>query len=148
MSEFQNQIMSAFGAQAALTFGMGAYALMLRGRLISAKPEILNIKTRATRGRVFEEIDGPADNFMNLFEVPTIFFAWAGILVAAPAAVTNVSQVDVGLAWTFVALRSIHSAYQATRGRVLHRFYAYAASSAVLAGAVAKLVLSYRAVAP
>jgi len=139
--------MAAFGAQTALTFAVGGYSLMLRGRLIARKPEIFEIKTRAARGRVFEAIDAPADNFVNLLEVPTIFFAWAGILVAAPSAVTNVSQLDVGLAWAFVALRVVHSAYQVSHGRVLHRFYAYAASSLILAGGVAKLAWNYRALA-
>ncbi|HNR92928.1 MAG TPA: MAPEG family protein [Dokdonella sp.] len=69
-----------------------------------------------------------ADNFRNLFELPVLF------LVAALAALATqvVDAVLVGLAWTFVALRAVHSLVHCSYNRVMHRFIAYLLSSLVL----------------
>ena len=66
-----------------------------------------------------------ADNFRNLFEVPVLFYAVVPLLVLAQA----VSGAAVALAWAFVALRALHSAIHLSYNRVVHRFYAYAAST-------------------
>jgi hypothetical protein len=66
-----------------------------------------------------------ADNFRNLFEVPVLFYAVVPLLVLAHA----VTGAEVALAWTYVALRALHSAIHVTYNRVVHRFLAYAAST-------------------
>lgn len=71
---------------------------------------------------------GPADNFMNLFEMPVLFYVLMVLLY-----VTNLGDsLYLSLASSFVALRCAHSAIHVTYNRVMHRFLAYAASSAVL----------------
>ena len=40
--------------------------------------------------------------------------------------------VVLALAWTFVALRVLHSAIHCSYNKVMHRFYAYVAGGAVL----------------
>ncbi len=69
-----------------------------------------------------------ADNYNHLMEQPTIFYAVAlAIAVSGEAA-----AVDVGLAWGYVALRIVHSIWQATRNVVMIRFYIFLAASALL----------------
>ena len=69
-----------------------------------------------------------ADNFRNLFELPVLFYL--ALVVAALTA--QVHAATLGLAWTFVALRVLHSWIHCTYNRVKHRFHAFAASSLVL----------------
>jgi len=66
-----------------------------------------------------------ADNFRNLFEVPVLFYAVVPLLVLAGA----VTPTAVLLAWTYVALRALHSVIHLSYNRVVHRFCAYAAST-------------------
>lgn len=69
-----------------------------------------------------------ADNFRNLFELPVLFYA--ALIVAA---VTDSGAAPLpALAWTFVALRALHSLIQCTYNRVMHRFTAYIAGGVVL----------------
>jgi hypothetical protein len=59
-----------------------------------------------------------ADNLRNLFELPVLFFA----VCLALAVMDLVTLLQLGLAWTFVALRTAHSLIQTTYNRVMHRF--------------------------
>ena len=69
-----------------------------------------------------------ADNFRNLFELPVLFY-----LALTVAATTGLGDgVVLALAWTFVALRVLHSAIHCGYNRVMHRFAAYAAGATVL----------------
>lgn len=69
-----------------------------------------------------------ADNFRNLFELPVLFYVALGVAWAVGAA----DRPTLALAWLFVALRCAHSAIHCGYNRVMHRFAAYAAGSAVL----------------
>jgi hypothetical protein len=69
-----------------------------------------------------------SDNFMNLFEVPVLFYA----LVLATVAAGLSDGLLLGLAWAFVALRAVHSLIQCSYNRVMHRFTAYALATVVL----------------
>jgi len=89
-------------------------------------------KARHTRGNAWDalpsEVRQIADNYNHLMEQPTIFYALAlGIAVAGIA-----GPVDVGLAWAYVAIRIVHSIWQATRNKVSTRFYLFVASTLVL----------------
>ena len=69
-----------------------------------------------------------ADNFRNLFELPVLFFA-----ACLALAVTGLgSPLLVGFAWAYVALRAVHSFIHITYNRVVHRFFAYTASTLCL----------------
>ena len=81
------------------------------------------------------EVRWKADNYNNLLEQPTIFYA-----VAFTLAFLNVgSNVNAGLAWLYVALRIAHSLVQALVNKVMIRFALFAAASVVL------LVMAFRA---
>jgi hypothetical protein len=69
-----------------------------------------------------------ADNYRNLFEMPVLFYL--ALLVAAIAGL--VTPLSLGLAWTYAALRVVHSAIHCGYNRVRHRFYAFLASNVVL----------------
>ncbi|BAK67120.1 hypothetical protein SLG_24450 [Sphingobium sp. SYK-6] len=56
------------------------------------------------------EINWPAHNYAHLMEQPTIFYA----TVLALAVLGQGSPLNVGLAWSYVALRVVHSIWQAT----------------------------------
>jgi hypothetical protein len=69
-----------------------------------------------------------ADNFTNLFEVPVLFY-----LALIVAFLTQQATLLVlGLAWTFVAGRVLHSLIQCTYNKVMHRFTVYSLSTCVV----------------
>jgi hypothetical protein len=75
-----------------------------------------------------ERVQAPANCFKNLFEVPVIFYA----LTAFVAAMAVGDPVFVNMAWAFVGLRALQACVHCTYNRVMHRFYAYFASSLIL----------------
>jgi hypothetical protein len=99
-------------------------------------PAILNSKMRLDpnlpRGQQMNELPAPvrwkADNYNHLFEQPTLFYAVALVLALA----RDNSNLALGLAWVYVALRVVHSVWQAQVNVIPIRFYLFAASSLVL----------------
>ena len=74
------------------------------------------------------EVRWKADNYNNLLEQPTIFYA-----VALTLALLNAgSGLNAGLAWLYVALRIAHSLVQVLMNKVMIRFALFAAASIVL----------------
>jgi hypothetical protein len=74
------------------------------------------------------EVRWKADNYNNLLEQPTIFYA-----VALTLALLNAGTgLNAGLAWAYVALRIAHSVVQALLNEVMVRFALFAAASLVL----------------
>lgn len=69
-----------------------------------------------------------ADNFRNLFELPVLFYL--ALVVAALTGQTGAAVL--ALAWSFVALRVLHSAIHCSYNKVMHRFQAYLAGGIVL----------------
>lgn len=67
-------------------------------------------------------------NYMNLFELPVLFYV--GCLVAVVADAETPALVAIG--WAYVAFRIVHSVIHVTYNHVMHRFYAFAASNAAL----------------
>jgi hypothetical protein len=81
------------------------------------------------------EVRWKADNYNNLMEQPTLFYAVALTLAMLPAD----SGLNAGLAWAYVVLRVAHSLVQATINVVILRFALFMAGTLVL------LALSARA---
>lgn len=67
-------------------------------------------------------------NYMNLLEFPVLYYV--GCLLAHVAA--EVTPTMVALAWTYVALRGLHSLIHLTYNGVAHRAFAFGASNGVL----------------
>ncbi len=93
---------------------------------------------RLARGayKVGESPDVPSDvrlpgrNFVNLFEMPVLFY----VLCLALYMTHNVSETPLVLAWIYVALRIVHSLIHVTYNKIMHRFFVYALSSFLLLG--------------
>jgi hypothetical protein len=77
-----------------------------------------------------------AENFRNLFEVPVLFY----VLCAALVLTGGSTPGFVTAAWTYVALRAVHSLIHVTYNRVTHRFLVYVASTLLLFGMWAAFV--------
>jgi hypothetical protein len=74
------------------------------------------------------ELAAVSRNVINLYEMPTLFYAGTAIAVAAGQS----GAILVGLGWTYFALRCLHTAIHVTSNKVLWRFRAFAASWLVL----------------
>jgi len=69
-----------------------------------------------------------ADNYNHLMEQPTLFYATALVL----ALLGQGDPINLGLAWTYVALRVVHSLVQALVNVIVLRFAVFMAASVVL----------------
>jgi len=79
--------------------------------------------------RVPGAVSLPNRNFMNLLELPMLFYVvCVGLYVTL-----SVDAAAVILAWLYFALRVAHSLVHLTYNNVFHRLGAYAASGVVLA---------------
>lgn len=76
----------------------------------------------------FRPVEMPANNLANLFEMPVLYFALVPLLLITHQA----GQVQVMLAWVYVALRALHSFVHIGPKKVQPRFMVYLASCAVL----------------
>lgn len=75
------------------------------------------------------DVNNPADNLRNLFEIPVLFYILALYLFVT-------KQVDSGYvnaAWVFFIFRGLHSFIHCTYNTIMHRFYAYLFSSGAVA---------------
>lgn len=70
----------------------------------------------------------PNRNYMNLLELPVLFYVAGVLLLVSPCT----SLTAIYLAWLYVGLRIVHSVIHLTYNKVLHRLAAFAASNAVL----------------
>jgi hypothetical protein len=70
----------------------------------------------------------PNRNYMNLLELPVLFYVACVVLYVT----AKVDAVSLVLAWGFVALRIAHSAVHLTYNRVVHRLNVFALSTVVL----------------
>jgi hypothetical protein len=70
----------------------------------------------------------PNRNYMNLLELPVLFY-----VVCLLIYVTEItSQTMLTVAWSYVALRVLHSAIHLTYNHVIHRLVVFAASNFLL----------------
>jgi hypothetical protein len=78
------------------------------------------------------EVMWVSDNYNHLMEQPTIFYA---ATIAAQIA-GQADAINIGLAWTYVALRGVHSLIQCTVNIVMLRFAVFTLSTIALAALV------------
>ena len=97
----------------------------------AAKIDPAKIKGRETHGQ-FEKLPPKvhwvADNYNHLHEQPVIFYA----LCVYSHLVGVDDQLNVGLAWAYVALRVVHSLIQVTTNYVPARFGVFMLGSLTL----------------
>lgn len=86
------------------------------------------LSTRAQVQQLLTDSAAPANNFMNLLEMPVLFYL--AVLLSLVLLVQD--QLLVMLAWTYVGLRYLHSLIHCTYNKVMHRFQVYFLSCLVL----------------
>jgi hypothetical protein len=79
-------------------------------------------------GRLPPAVRWKADNYNNLMEQPTLFYAVALTLALLGAD----GGLNLGLAWLYVALRVVHSLIQATINIIMLRFTVFITATLVL----------------
>ncbi|KAM3421584.1 hypothetical protein BST61_g1971 [Cercospora zeina] len=99
---------------------------------ISFDPEIVK-QEKAAKLPAF--VQWPADNFNNLLEQPTQFYAAVLALTLLDIKDTTTTR----MAWGYVGLRVVHSLIHVSVNKVVFRFGVWASSSVVLLGITAKL---------
>lgn len=116
-------------AMAALTSAVWLTMLVVRAWHMQAhgiRPN--DMPTRALADEKFGAAQAPNNNLMNLFELPVLFYV-AGLIIFQIRAFDWIYCV---LAWSFVALRCVHSTIHLTYNNVLHRGLLYLVSGTVL----------------
>ena len=92
----------------------------------------ISVQTYTTPDKVAEhlsdEVNYPAYNLKNLFELPVLFYGLCLYLFVSG----NVDTVYVVAAWAFFLLRTLHSIVHCTANIVMLRFYLYASASLAL----------------
>jgi hypothetical protein len=73
-----------------------------------------------------------ANNYNHLMEQPTLFYVVCFVLHLTDQAY----EINIGLAWLYVALRIVHSLIQATVNVILIRWLVFMAASVVLGALV------------
>jgi hypothetical protein len=73
-------------------------------------------------------VSNPSDNLKNLFEIPTLFYAFILYLFVTQ----RVDSVYLIAAWVFVGFRVLHSIVHCTINIVVLRFWLYAISTITL----------------
>lgn len=77
---------------------------------------------------LLKDVACPAENFVNLFEAPVLFYT--AILMLYTLQMVN--SVFLGLTTLYVALRYAHSLIHCSYNKVMHRFIVYFTSTLVL----------------
>jgi hypothetical protein len=86
-----------------------------------------SVATSTAKAGAYEDTRA-SDNFINLFEMPVLFYAAAFTAILAGL----VTPLSLGLAWGYVGLRALHSVVQCSYNKVMHRFTVYSTSCLVL----------------
>ena len=117
-------------ALAMVTLTIVVWLRMYATRIGEMKRERIHPQSVATSAQMAARLSDTraADNFRNLFELPVLFYL--ALVVAAMTAQSGTAVL--ALAWTFVALRVLHSWIHCTYNKVMHRFKAYVAGGMVL----------------
>ncbi len=74
------------------------------------------------------DVSIPNRNYMNLLELPVLFYVGSLMYFLA----SKVDQTVMMIAWAYVALRFVHSAIHLTYNNVMHRLAPFALSNFVL----------------
>jgi hypothetical protein len=121
-------------AMAALTFAVLGVLGALRFTAIRQRAYPLRyfkLMQRPAGAEFPEHAEAAARNLINLFEVPVLFYALVPLLVLSGRR----DALTLGLLWTFVAFRALHSAVHVTVNRLGLRFALHLMANLVLLAA-------------
>jgi hypothetical protein len=124
----QSLIFAPMGALAFLTFGV-LILIPIRRFRAGARGEIVRDDFKFGESpSVPGHVSIPNRNYMNLLELPMLFYVGSLMFFAAG----KVDALALGIAWLYVALRFVHSAIHLTYNDVSHRLIPFAVSNVVL----------------
>jgi hypothetical protein len=124
----QASIFQPMGALAALTFLVLGFVPLRRFRAaFSGKVKRDDFKFGESPN-VPGEVAIPNRNLMNLLEIPILFYVLCLTLFVSE----QVTQLQLYLAWAYVALRALHSLVHLTFNNVIVRLTFFALSNLVL----------------
>ena len=125
----QELIFAPMIALAALTFGVLTLVPRRRFRAGRLKQVDASDFRLGESTRVPPEVAMPNRNYMNLLELPVLFY----VVCLGFYVVDGVDGAALALAWAFVALRAAHTAVHLTSNNVFHRLRLFGLSVLVLA---------------
>ncbi len=114
-------------------FGLVAWTFLVLLWVAAAR---LNSKLRPSHVALGESDSVPTHcrlanrNYMNLLELPMLFYAACGLLYTGHGG----TSTALPLAWAYVALRVAHSLVHLTYNNVIHRLLLFAISNFLLMG--------------
>ena len=116
-------------AQVLLTFAVLLRMYQLRiAEMRARRIDPQSVASRETGRQALTDSAPAADNLMNLFEMPVLFYV--AMLIAL--ALMLQEAVLVTFAWLYVLLRAAHSFIHVSYNTVMHRFTIYVFSCVVL----------------
>jgi len=116
-------------ALAALTFTVLSLVPLRRFRAAFARQVTVDDFALGESARVPAHVALANRNYMNLLELPVLFYVVCGALFVTG----QVDGLALGIAWAFVAIRAAHSLVHLTYNKVFHRLTLFAISNVVLA---------------
>ena len=125
----QADILYPMAALAMLTFAVLLVIPYRRFKAAFARQVVADDFKYGESKNVPPEVSIPNRNYMNLLEMPLLFYVACITLYV-------IKSVDAGslyLAWGYFALRVFHSAVHLTYNKVMHRLTLFALSNVVLA---------------
>lgn len=124
----QELIFIPMGAMALLTFTVLGFIPARRFRAAFAGRVTRDDFKFGESAAVPGDVSIPNRNYMNLLELPTLFYV-AGLMYFVAG---RLDQAALVVAWIYVGLRAVHSVIHLTYNNVLHRLTAFALSNFVL----------------
>jgi len=113
----------------AWTFVMWIWLYVTRiPALRRAKIDLAEVSRTGAKLDLPPKVTRVADNYNHLHEQPTLFYAVA----LAAQLIGAADSINIGLAWTYVLIRVVHSLVQATVNIIPMRFIVFVVGSAVL----------------
>lgn len=124
------EIFLPMGALAALTFLVLLLVPIKRFRAASAGHVAADDFKLGESARVPADVSIPNRNYMNLLELPMLFY----VVCLALHVTGRVTELQLALAWTYVGLRAAHSLVHLTINQVFVRLSLFGLSNLVLMG--------------
>ena len=124
----QELIFAPMGAMALLTFLVLGFIPARRFRAVFAGRATADDFKFGESPAVPGDVSIPNRNYMNLLELPILFYV-GGLMYFVAGRLDEAALI---VAWVYVALRAVHSAIHLTYNNVIHRLIAFALSNFVL----------------
>lgn len=124
----QESIFLPFLGMAFLTFSVLAFIPLRRFRAVAARQVTSADFALGESPAVPGHVALANRNYMNLLELPVLFYAVCGALYVTG----TVDGLALVLAWTYVAIRAVHSLVHLTYNHILQRLALFAVSKFVL----------------